>query len=144
MTTSVERLATDPGRDWTPRPGASDDQIAQLLAVAPWPVPDALLALLRYANGGAGELALAPCWFVLDPVELIVDSFHDPELVEQFAGFCFFGGNGGLERIALDCRSGPPFPVVMIDPIAGPDSAEAIAPDVDAFIAAIGYPYPES
>ena len=143
MTAGVERLAADPGRDWTPASGASDDQIAQLMAAAPWPVPDALLALLRHANGGEGELALAPRRFVLDPVELIVDSFDDAELVEQFAGFFFFGGNGGLERIALDCRNGPPFPVVMIDPIAGPGSAEAIAPDLDAFIAAIGHAYPE-
>ena len=67
MIASVERLAAHSGRDWTPEPGASDGQIARLTAAAPWPVPAALLALLRHANGGEGELALAPRWFVLDP-----------------------------------------------------------------------------
>ncbi len=52
--------------------------------------------------------------------------------------FFVFAGNGGLESIAFDLRNGPPFPVVMIDPIAGPESAEQIAPDIVAFIEAIG------
>ena len=140
---SVERLIADAGRNWVCQPGASDGEIARLMAAAPWPVPDGLVDLLRYSNGGEGDLALEPRWFVLDGVDAIAESFDDAHLKEQFDGFFFFGGNGGLERIALDCRGEAPLPVVMIDPIAGPGSAETVAPDIESFIAAIGLEHPE-
>jgi hypothetical protein len=77
-------------------------------------------------------------------VEDTIRSLQDPHDREHFAGFVFFGGNGGLERIALDCRQGtPPWPVVMIDPIAGPGSAQVIAPSFAVFLNAVGLPYPE-
>jgi hypothetical protein len=50
----------------------------------------------------------------------------------------FFGSNGGIESIACDLSAGQPWPVVMIDQIAGPDSATEIAPNMAAFIEAIG------
>jgi hypothetical protein len=50
----------------------------------------------------------------------------------------FFGSNGGLESIAFDLRVGPPWPIVMIDQIAGPESAKEIAANMGAFIEAIG------
>jgi hypothetical protein len=143
VSASVERLVADAGRNWARQPGASDGDLARLVASAPWPVPDGLVDLLRYSNGGEGDLALAPGWFVLDSVDVIAGSFDDAHLEEQFDGFLFFGGNGGLERIALDCRGEAPFPVVMIDPIAGPGSAETVAPDIESFIAAIGLEHPE-
>ena len=63
---------------------------------------------------------------------------RDQRFHEEFPNFMFFDSNGGLELIAIDLRSGPPWPIVMIDPVAGPDSAEQIAPDVLTFIEAIG------
>jgi len=75
----------------------------------------------------------------LDPAEEILASFSDPILQDTFPGFVFVGGNGGLERIAIDCRGkSPPFPIVMVDPVAGPESAQSIAPDAETFVAAIG------
>ena len=105
-------------------------------------MPPLLIELLRFSNGGEGDLALPPRLFVLDSVAEIVDGFHNRFLTEEFPGLVFFGGNGGLERLALDLRSAvPPFPVVMIDPIAGLESAEQIAPDFLVFVAAIGLEY---
>jgi hypothetical protein len=57
--------------------------------------------VLRVSNGGDGDLALPPLMFVPDSLEDIIDVI-------------FFGGDGGLERIALDCRAGlEPWPIVM-------------------------------
>jgi hypothetical protein len=37
-----------------------------------------------------------------------------PDSLEDIIDVIFFGGNGGLERIALDCRAGlEPWPIVM-------------------------------
>jgi hypothetical protein len=78
----------------------------------------------------------------LDTVDEIVTSLRETMSQQSYHGLVFFGGNGGLERFALDCRSGaPPFPVVTIDPVAGPDSAEQIASDAASFVAAIGLEY---
>ena len=45
---------------------------------------------------------------------------------------------GGVEYLAFDLRVGPPWPVVMIDKVAGPETTEQIAPDMATFIQAIG------
>lgn len=142
MADGVEQILSEPGRRWSRQPGADARDLDRLVAASPCPLPRALLELLRYSNGGEGELALAPRLFMLDRVDEILAGLHDPFLTENFVGFVFFGGNGGLERIALDCRrSVPPFPVVMIDPIAGPESAEQIAPEATSFVSAIGLTY---
>jgi hypothetical protein len=137
----ISLLLNQPGRNWQTVPGAGEGEIQRLASLAPVRLPAELLALLRSSNGGEGELALPPGWFVLDPVEEIIRCLGEPQEREQFPGFVFFGGNGGLERIALDCREGTePWPVMMIDPIAGPESSERIAPSFHAFVQAIGLP----
>lgn len=135
----VRTLLTQRDRRWNSAPGASEQQIARLVASSPVPMPDAFLEFFRFSNGGEGDLALPPLIFVLDDVDTVIGGLHDPFLAENFPGFLFFGGNGGLERIALDLRGGnPPWPIVMIDPIAGPSSAEQIAPDMRTFLHAVG------
>ena len=56
----------------------------------------------------------------------------------RYSGFWFIGGNGGLETIGFDLRVGPPWPLIMIDCIAGEDSAVRIAADMAEFIEKIG------
>jgi hypothetical protein len=141
---NIAAILGEAGRDWVSVPGAAEEQIQRLVALSPVRLPDELLDLLRLSDGGEGDLALAPRCFILDGVEEALRSLQDPHDREHFAGFVFFGGNGGLERIALDCREGtPPWPVVMIDPIAGPGSAEVIAPSFAVFLSAVGLPYPD-
>lgn len=135
----IATILTQPGRDWYRVPGAAEAQVQRLVSLAPVRLPGALLDLLRFSDGGEGELALPPGRFVLDPVEEIIRSLLDPGDRESYPGFVFVGGNGGLERIALDCRAGAePWPVVMVDPVAGPGSAEPVAPGFEAFANAIG------
>jgi hypothetical protein len=91
------------------------------------------------ATGGEGPLALLPLWFQLYAVKDCIDLCHaNQHVLENFPTFMFFGSNGGLESIAFDLRVGPPWPIVMIDQIAGPESAKEIAPNMGAFIEAIG------
>lgn len=130
------------GRYWNREEGATEEQIQLLNSISSVALPRELIQLLSFSNGGEGDLALPPLLFMLDPVSEIVGGLQDEYLQDRFAGFIFFGGNGGLERLALDIRSGsPPWPVVMIDPIAGPASAEEIAVDFASFIDAIGHEF---
>ena len=135
----VGRILQETDRNWQSAPGATSEEVDRLKKASSLPIPEPLLNLLKQTNGGEGDLALPPLLFVLDSVDAIVDSMNAPFLIEEFAQFLFFGGNGGLERIAFDLRKDTqPLPIVMIDPIAGPESAETIAPDIETFIAAIG------
>ncbi|MFO0913560.1 MAG: SMI1/KNR4 family protein [Pirellulales bacterium] len=141
----VRRILTAPDRNWHSVPGASADDLARLEKASPLPIPEPLLDLLRQTNGGEGDLALPPLLFVLDTVDDIIDGLNDAFLKEEFPQFLFFGGNSGLERIAFDLRKDTqPLPIVMIDPIAGPESAETIAPDIETFIAAIGVEFDDA
>jgi hypothetical protein len=136
---TVKNILADPRRGWAGNAGASEADVQRLLANAPEPLPVTLLELLRESDGGEADLGLPPLVFVLDSVAEILQSFTDPFLTEQFSGLLFFGGNGGGERIALDRRGGVrPWPVAYLDPIAGLSSVEQIAPDLDAFVEAIG------
>ena len=136
----ISDILMQPGRVWSPRPGASDADLTRLEAAASRPIPSPILELLRYSNGGEGELALPPLLFRLDTVQQIIDGIAR----DEFPGFLSIGGNGSIERIALDCRQQPPFPVVAIDPVAGIDSVEVIATDAEALVAAIGLVYGET
>ena len=137
----IAALLTLPDRNWKPMPGATDVDIARLVKQSPLTLPDTFLSLLRYCNGGEGDISLPPLYFVLDPIHTIIEGFDDQILRESFPGLLFFGGNGGLERIAFASQDAKISPsVVMVDPIAGTDSNEIIAKDFDEFVASVGIP----
>jgi hypothetical protein len=81
--------------------------------------------------------------FALDPIEDAAAAIAGEFETTQFPGLVFFGGNGGLERIALDYRHPGAPSIVMVDPIAGLESAEKIADTVEELVLAIGLPYEE-
>lgn len=136
---NVRNLLSEPDRTWHGVEGASSADVQRLVTASPVPLPERLLALLQVSNGGEGPVALPPLVFVLDDVDSIILGIKDEETCESCHGFVFFGGNGGLERIALDVRgSSPPWPIVMLDPIAGPESAQRIAEDFERFLDAVG------
>jgi len=136
---NISQLLDSPERDWSRAPGASESELAKLRAKAPATLPVELLELLRFSNGGEGPIALPPECFCMDSVDEIVNGLSDEFLIAAFPGFLFFGGNGGLERIAVDLRNkNAPWPIVMIDPVAGIVSAKVIAPDAATFVEAIG------
>ena len=136
---SVQHILSQPKRNWQAKGPASEAEIALLVSRARADLPQEYLELLRFSNGGEGPVALPPLWFQLYAAKDCIELAHANQWVlEQFPTFMFFGSNGGLESIAFDLRVGPPWPIVMIDQIAGPESAEEIAPHMAAFIEAIG------
>jgi len=137
MSPLPEELA-DGRRIWRGNLPASDGQIQELIDSLDGELPSALVDLLKYSNGGGGELNLPPMWFQLHSTAEISEAAGDEFYREQFPDFFFFGSNGSLELIAVDSAF---LSVVALDPIAGKDSAVEIAPSLDAFINAIGIEY---
>ncbi len=134
----VASILAENGRNWSRKEPASEAEIAYLKSSVEVQLPAAYIDLLRVSNGGEGELALAPLWFQLFDIAFAIELACDHFYVSEFEGLFFFGSNGGLESVAFDMRCPPPWPVVMVDCIAGVDSAEQIAKDISEFIAAIG------
>ena len=139
----VANILSQPGREWHARQPASEADIAELTSWSKVQLPAEYLDLLRFGNGGEGPLALPPRYFQLYSVRDCIQLFYSSSSVlEQFENFIFLGSNGGMETIAFDLRTGPPWCIVMIDPVAGPSSAENIAPGMQALIEAIGLEAP--
>ena len=134
----IRDILQEPARDWTPKPPASEDEIASLRKVVPFELPLEYIELLRYCNGGNGELNARPLLFCMDSIAASVEHNELWRKEGQYVNFWFIGTNGGLETIGFDLRVGPPWPLVMIDCIAGDDSAEQIASDMSDFIGKIG------
>jgi hypothetical protein len=127
------------GRDWYRMEGASAQTIEDLRAATPDELPESYVQLLAVSDGGEGPLPVTPFNLCLDPAREVIarlasDNYNQPD----FEGFLIFGGNGGGEYLAFDIRQGVPWPVVTIDMVAGPASADVVAPNFDAFIDLIG------
>ena len=137
MKTVAEMLASK-GRDWAGNAPATAEDIAALRAGLPFDPPPEYIELLNVCNGGEGELALAPLWFQLFDTKFALELWRNRDYRANFPDLFFFGSNGGLESIALNMRAEGDWPVVMIDCIAGMESAQQIAANMHQFIQAIG------
>jgi hypothetical protein len=139
----VAAILASPGRKWFGKPPATPTEIAALQDAVKIKLPEEYLELILACNGGEGELALAPLWFQLFDTFYAIEMATDQFYRTDFNGFFFFGSNGGLESIAFDMRGVHPWPIVMVDCIAGIKSAETIAPNIREFIEAIGVAPPD-
>jgi hypothetical protein len=126
------------------KPPASPGALKKLSAAAPIALPEEYLALLRFSNGGGGQLGVEPGWFQLWPAKEVLASNRDSGALECLPGFFGFGSNGGGELLALDLRSGPPYKVVMV-PFIPMDVEEAvtIADTFSEFLLALGRVCPD-
>ena len=139
----VTRILSRIERKWGKFLPATDLEIEQLSSLTEIDFPQEFLDLLKFSNGGEGDIALPPLIFQLDRIREIISLAEDDFYRNEFPNFLFFGGNGGLEMIAFDLRT-KPYPIVMIDPIGGEESAVEIAPTIAEFINAIGLEYKEN
>jgi hypothetical protein len=135
---NVEALLTQPDRQWSSRPPASEKAIERLRKAAPGPLPKEYVALLRYSNGGEGPLALPPLYFMLYEAEYAQEVNQNADHRDLWPEYFVFGSNGGLEKIAFDTGTEQPWPIVMYDPVAGTRSAVTIATNMQELINAIG------
>ena len=131
---NVRDILRQPEREWRAEAPATDADIALLESKTNTELPREYLELLRFSNGGEGPLALSPLWFQLYAVKDCIALCLNQDILARFPAFVFFGSNEGLESIAFDLREGPPWRIVMVDQIAGTESAEEIAPNIGAFI----------
>lgn len=127
------------GREWHWMGGASAQTLEELRAAAPDELPAGYLQLLSMSDGGEGPLPVHPLNLCLDPAHEVIARLGNGNYGQpEFTDFLIFGGNGGGEYLALDMRGGAPWPVVTIDMVGGPESAEIVATDFDRFIDLIG------
>ena len=136
----ISEILKEPRREWTPKAPADEDEIAELRTLAPFELPAEYIELLRYCDGGYGELDALPALFHMDSIAESVARNEMWREKGEYSAFWFIGGNGGLETIGFDLRAGPPWPIVAIDCIAGDDSAEWIASNMAEFVEKIGVP----
>ncbi|HEY0311582.1 MAG TPA: SMI1/KNR4 family protein [Allosphingosinicella sp.] len=123
------------GRDWYRLDGASAQTVAALRSAAPDELPETYLQLLSVSNGGEGPLPVSPFNLCLDSAEEVMARLASGNYGQSdLDGFLIFGGNGGGEYLAFDVRQGEQWPVVTIDMVAGPSSAEIVAPDFERFL----------
>ncbi len=137
----IAEILNDPNRNWSGNNPANEEDILMIAQSCATQLSDEYFELLRFSNGGAGDLALPPRWFVLFSVNEVLERMCDDFYHKEFPNFFFFGSNGGMEQIAFDMQKEKPYPIVMIDPIAGSDSAVEIASNINQFVEAIGIEY---
>jgi hypothetical protein len=125
-------------REWRPAPGAAPEEIDRLVQALPFTLPGDYVAFLRLTNGGEGEFALAPLWFQLFDVACAIEMWNSPHHRKYYPRHFFFGSNGGLESIAMDMTGVAPWPVVMLDLVAGLESSVTIAPSFTDFLSHVG------
>jgi hypothetical protein len=120
---------------------ASESSLQDLRKRAPAGLPDAYFMLLRFSNGGEGDLGIEPGWFCPWPADEVLKRNRDNEIADNMPGLFGFGSNGAGELIAFDLRHGPPWPVVMA-PFIGMEPATVIriAADFDEFLSRVGVP----
>jgi SMI1/KNR4 family protein SUKH-1 len=124
---------------WRPAAPASSSAISSLVSSAPIDLPQSYLALLKFSDGGEGDLSVEPGWIALWPASSVASLNAQYEVSTHAPGLWGFASNGGGELLAFDLRSGPPYSIVTIPFISmAVSSAKIIAPSFDALVGSIG------
>ncbi|MBA3946757.1 MAG: SMI1/KNR4 family protein [Herpetosiphonaceae bacterium] len=128
---SLHELISDPTALWERCPPASEAAIQALVEHVGVQLPDEYLALLRYSNGGEGELGIEPLWFSIFPAEEVLQSNQDHALATYLPGYLAFGSNLGLEILLFNTKEGHPWKVYYV-PNIGMDERDVLesAPDL--------------
>ena len=117
---------------------ASETSISVLAKSAPFSLPPAYLDLLRCANGGEGELAVDPLWFVLFSAEEVPVNNVGYEVEEFWPGYFVIGSSGG--GVLLAFKHGDGDTVHQLDCCAAPEAVGVVAASFSEFLAATEQP----
>jgi len=135
----------DPRTKWTREAPANRELVERLVTESAVRLPGEYLALLRYSNGGEGELGIEPGWFQLWPAEAVMSLNEAYEVGQNLPGFLGFGSNGGGELLAFDTQSGIAGQVYAIPFIPmTTEGARVVANDFSAFVRAMGHEYEDA
>ena len=127
---------------WTPAPGATRDELGHLIATVKAELPVEYLRLLESSNGGEGSLSVRPGWFQLYDVEYAAELWESKFYRAEFPDYFFFGSNGGLESFAFTFQGPRTGSIVVLDAIAGSESALEVASSFAEFIQLMSKPSP--
>jgi hypothetical protein len=132
------------GGVWRSVGPAPEEDLKKLRRAFHAPLPEAYFELLRFSNGGEGELGAAPGWFAPWPAADVMHFNRIYEVQERLPGLIGFGSNAAAEMFAFDTRRTQPWPVLAI-PFAVDDVEQAtwVAKDFDAFVALIAVTVPQ-
>lgn len=138
-----ERLKTE-SVFWTCELPASEAEIQNLISHFGNNLPTQYLDLLRFCNGGEGDLALQQVYFQLWSTKEAIEINNNLPISEFIPGFMAFGGDRANEIFAFrvdDLESR----IYMI-PLIGMSEEDAmvIAENFTEFIEAIGIEYQET
>jgi hypothetical protein len=145
MEMDLLRILEDTTADWSRKAPALEEGIQALIKETGLDFPEEYLSLLRYSNGGEGELAVDPLWFVIFPVEEVIDRNNSVEVAKELPGYFAFGSNGGGELLLFNTRESKPWKVYYA-PYIGMEEETVLesTPDFEAFVRAMGRPSPET
>ncbi|MDQ4122755.1 MAG: SMI1/KNR4 family protein [Acidobacteriota bacterium] len=129
---------------WTCEPPASEAEIQNLVSHFGSNLPNEYLDLLRFCNGGEGDLALEPVLFRLWSTDEVIEANQDLQVSEFLPGFVMFGGDGANELFGfrLDASDTKIYMIPMI--VMSEEDAKVVAENFTEFIDAIGREYKET
>ena len=142
--TISELLATDDRNLQCRNAPANEIVLQEFLSKCSFNPPHDYVEFIRCVNGAEGELAIAPGWFQLWPIEDVLN-LNESYKVEQFHPTCFgFGSSGGgvmfaFKRDAIEPSTVFGIPFDSIDP----KDICVVADTFIAFANAMGYSSPD-
>ena len=145
MEVDLLKIFEDTTADWSRKAPAPEEAIQALIRGTGLDFPEEYLTLLRYSNGGEGELAVDPLWFSIYPVEEVVELNRGYEIEVYLPGYFAFGSNKGGEALLFDTRKSKPWKVYYA-PFIGMEEDQVLecAANFKEFVRAMGRPSPET
>lgn len=139
MYIDILRVLEDKTADWSRKAPATEEAIKALLTNTGLDFPEEYLNLLRYSNGGEGELAAQPLWFSIFPIEEVLEVNRDYEIERYLPGYFAFGSNMGGEMLLFDTRESKPWKVYYA-PCIGMEEDQVVecTADFNEFVRAMG------
>ena len=137
MMSLFERLKTKSAL-WTCEPPASEAEIQKLVSYFGDNLPTDYLNLLRFCNGGEGDLASQPVLFFLCSASGAIQLNQDYEVSEFLPGYVMFGDDMANELFGFRVNA-PDTKVYMIPKIVmSEEDAIVVAETFAEFIETIG------
>ena len=138
-----ERLKTE-SAIWICEPPASETEIQNLVSQFGNNLPKEYLNLLRFCNGGKGDLAVQPVLFHLWSTQETIEANRDFGVDEFLPNFVLFGGDGANEVFAfrVDANQSKIYMIPLI--VMSEEDAIVVAENFTDFIESIGREHKES